>query len=249
LGTGWESEGEGEVLGLGFDGRRRGDGERLEDLEADGGEVGAGTRYYEALEGGECELAGGGGEEGEGGGLFVEESAVVAVLFAFLADDRGHAADEAAVAVGSEERGDVLQGAEDDVGEGGGQGDGFLEVGDGEVVLAGLDDGVGSEEVLEGAVGVEGVEFFLRLDGREGFEDEVTFFVVVDLKLVVFPARDVGDEFGEERYFEELVEGDESQTREGIGGGRGRGRFSVWKTAMSCDFDGRHVAGGWEAIP
>jgi hypothetical protein len=39
---------------------------------------------------------------------------------------------------------------------------------------------------------------------------------------------DVGDQFGEECYFEELVEGDESQTCKGICGGRGRGRLPVW---------------------
>ena len=147
----------------------------------------------------------------------------------------------------SEAGGDVLEGAEDDVGEGGGQGDGVFKFGDGEVVLAGLDDGVGSEEVLECAVGVEGVEFFLGLDGSEGFQDEIAFFVVVD--VIMFDlVSDVGDQFGEECYFEELVEGDESQTCEGICAGRGRGRFSVGKTAMSYDFDGCDVAGGWEAI-
>lgn len=129
--------------------------ERCEDGEGDGVFVRAGAGHDEGLEGREGEGARGCGQEGLRGGTLALKQAVEAVLFALLADDGADAADQAGVAVLPEQGLDVLQGAEDEVGEGVGEGDGVVEVGDWEDVFAG-EDGAGVE-VGEGAVGVERV--------------------------------------------------------------------------------------------
>jgi hypothetical protein len=83
-------------------------------------------------------------------------------LFAFLADDGCDATGEAIVTVLSEDLDHVLQGAEDDVGEGCGESDGIIDVGGRELVLAGEDGGLA--EVFEAFLGVDCVELFLLGD-------------------------------------------------------------------------------------
>ncbi len=89
------------------------------------------------------------------------QSAVVAGLLAFLADDGAEDGDEGdfVAAVRSEDGLGEGEDAEDDVGEGLGEGDGFVEVADWEGEFAGL-DGFGFC-IGEGAVGGEDVDLFL----------------------------------------------------------------------------------------
>jgi len=90
--------------------------------------------------------------------------AVVPDLLAFLTDDRADDGNESGfvAAVAGEETLGYGEDAEDDFGEGFGQGDGVVEVVDGEIVLAGLDGGVLG--VSEDAVGGEDVDLFLLGD-------------------------------------------------------------------------------------
>lgn len=146
--------------------RRRGreQVQRQERLGLDGVEARARPGHDEGLvQRVEGEVARAGRQEGQLGGHLALEDAVPALLLPLLAQDGRDAADQRGVAVPGEGLDDVLQGAEDDGGEGAREGDGRGEVRDGEPVLAGL-DGLGAE-VLERAVGVKGVEFFLLLLG------------------------------------------------------------------------------------
>ena len=96
--------------------------------------------------------------------------AVEAVLLALLADDAGDEGEELGVAVGAESVDRVLERAENDVGEGGGEGDGVVEVAGGEDVLAGLDGSAAGG--LQNSVRSKGVELLLSLDGSEGIKDD-----------------------------------------------------------------------------
>ena len=116
------------------------DGQGLEDGQADDADVGAGAGDDEALvQGREGELPGAGRQEGQRARDLAEHGAVEALLLALLAEDGGDGADDARVAVTGGEELDILEGAEDDVGEGGCKGNGLLERRDWEVILAGLD--------------------------------------------------------------------------------------------------------------
>lgn len=87
------------------------------------------------------------------------QEAVPAFLFTFLSDDGSDDLCEAGVANGREVGFDGLEGAEDEVGEGGSEDDGVLEGGDREGVFAGL-DGFVAEFGEDGVCG-EGVELLL----------------------------------------------------------------------------------------
>ena len=91
----------------------------------------AGTWGDEVLDqSGESEGDGALGVEGEAGGREAEEVAVEAVLLAFLTERGANTADEAGITVLAEDGLDGWERAHDDIGEGGGQADGFVEVGD-----------------------------------------------------------------------------------------------------------------------
>jgi hypothetical protein len=94
--------------------------ERLEALERDGADVGAGAFDDKVLDSRESEVACCGGDEGLGGGPLLLHQSEEAFLFGFVADDGCDGADQAIVAVFGEDLVDVLQSAEDDVGEGAG---------------------------------------------------------------------------------------------------------------------------------
>lgn len=131
-------------------------------------------------------------------------------MLAFLADDGAHAADEGVVVGVGEEGLDVGKSAEDDVGESGGEGDGLIEVGDGEIVLAGLDHLARGS--LERAIGVQLVELFL---GDDDLEDAENFGLILTEKIALAEtgstSGDVVEQLGEESHFEQLVKRDESK--------------------------------------
>ena len=131
----------------------------------------AGIRDDEVLDGCEGEAGGSTRQEGGCGWCLLLREAVETILFAFLCDDGAEDGDEAALVagVGGESSLCFGEGAEDDVGECVGEGHGFEEGGDGELVLAGLDLGLAC--VPEDAVHACCVELFL-------LESFVSFFFV-----------------------------------------------------------------------
>jgi hypothetical protein len=112
------------VHGLGI---RSCDSQWLQCRDVDRVDVWARAWDDEALQRGEGERASGGGQEGRAGGPLGLHDAVPAFLLAFLADDRGDEGHECGVVVCCEGVRGALQGAEDYVGEGRGEGDGFVE--------------------------------------------------------------------------------------------------------------------------
>ena len=133
-----------------------------------------------------------------------------------------------------------MERAEDDVGESGGEGNGIFKVVDGEVILAGLDGGL--IEVLEGAVGVEGMKLFLGLDGCDSGEDGVDGVLITVVVAVDF-VGDVEDELGEEGDFGELVEGDEFEAGQGVASDVCRWR-AIGEAAMCRLLNACELAGG-----
>ena len=119
-------------------------GQQGRDVGANGGDIGTRAGDDEGLERSEGEGAGGSGKEGRGRGSLALDDAVPALLLAFLANDGRDERDERRIVVGREGVAGGLQGAEDDIGEGRGEGDGFVVGRGGEDVFAGL-DGAGTE--------------------------------------------------------------------------------------------------------
>lgn len=121
-------------------------------------------------------------------------------MLGLLAEDGADDGDDARVVVGGEEALGGAEGAEDDVGEGGGEGDGGVEVIVGVLVAAGgqhlalwgmmdgfvswlslpaREDGGQFAHGGEHLLGVDGVEFFLRDDGCDGLHCQILFLVIV----------------------------------------------------------------------
>ena len=142
----------------------RDDGQRAEGGQVDAGErLRAGAGHDEHLDGGEGEAGRPARQEGRGGRRLLLQEAVEADLFALLGEDGAEERDERALVAGvaGEDGLGFGEGAEDDVGECLGEGDGLGEVGDGELVFAGLDGAVVG--TCEDAVDAQGVQFFLLL--------------------------------------------------------------------------------------
>jgi len=216
------------------------EGQGREGREADGVDVGAGAGHDELRDGAVRELRGAAREEGGRRRDLLLQGAVVAVLLALLADDGADDGDQGRLvaAVGGEDGLRGGQHAEDDVGEGLGEGDGIVEGGDGEVVLAGLDGGlvcVGEDTVcredmelfLLGRMSVEVAQGGRREayidDGRESLNR-----VAVVASLVAGNAGcDVVEELREVCDFEELVGGNELESLDTIGLQAGRWS-AVW---------------------
>lgn len=195
------------------------DGQGAEDGQVDDVGVGAAALDHHSLvEDGECPGSLGAGEERQFRGDDVAQVAVEAVLLAFLAD---HGADERnvlLVTVGSETSKGVLESAEDDIGEGLGEGDGALEVRGWENVFARLDGSLAGGG--QDGVGADSVQLFLREDGVQGVENDALGgwawnFEAGDV------VGDVADQAGEEGNLEELVEGDEFEDGD-VAGLKGR---------------------------
>ena len=148
------------------------------------------------------------------------QESVEAILLAFWADYGSDAAEEADVvaALGAENVRNVLQRAHDEVGEGRRKSERCAEIYDGDLVFAGL-DGLGAVEG-QGALGVELVKLLLCLDGGEDVDDELAVRVELVAGDII---GDVGEEVGEERDFEELIEGDGLPVCDALGGRARRG--------------------------
>ena len=108
-------------------------------FKGNGVDVGARARDGEALKGGKGVIAGGGSDERLGRRAFALNQAESTNLFSFVGHGATSAANETKVSIDSENLGDVLQNAEDQISEGLGQENGVLEVGHREIVFAGLD--------------------------------------------------------------------------------------------------------------
>lgn len=130
-------------------------------LAEDGDVLGATAGDDEGLEGSEGEGRGTGCEEGGGAGEFVAlREAVEAILFSLLADHGAEEGDEAEGFCAAGEGG-LCEGerGKDDVGEGLSEGDGVVEGGDWEFVLAGCD--CLCAYILQGGVDANVVKFLL----------------------------------------------------------------------------------------
>lgn len=159
-----DGSGHGEV-----EGRVDGFGRADNGQGAEGGQVDARERlraragHDEHLDRGEGEAGRSARQKGRGRGCLLLHEAVEADLFALLRQDGAEERDQRALVagVGGEDGLGFGQGAEDYVGECLGEGDGLGEVGDGELIFAGLDGGVVG--ACEDAVYAQGVQFFLLL--------------------------------------------------------------------------------------
>lgn len=189
------------------------DGKALERLERNGVDVGAASGNDEALDGGKGKVAGGTRQEGLGRGNLLLLGSEEAVLLSFVADDGRHGAHEAVVLRAGKDVRDVLQRAQDQIGEGLGEADGALEIGDREAVSARLD--LGLVEVLERPVCVEQVQFFLGDNGLDGVEHIALLLAEVVARC---PAGDVGRELGEEGNLEQLIQGNQLEVCEALRG-------------------------------
>lgn len=227
------------------------DGQRLEDREVDG--VGVGARVGDdkvLVESREGELSGTSSEERKSGWDLAQDLSVVAVLLTLLANDGADTVDQTSITVDTEAMLDILEGTEDDVGEGGGKGNGILEVVDREAVLAGL-NGAGVE-VGQSIVGVQCVELLLSLNccqGRQNLGNATSFAWDVPALIAWDVVGDVGNQFGEEGDLSELVEGDETEGDESVGGDGWRW-WTVGKRAVGGSLDASELgrAGIGEAI-
>ena len=137
-------------------------GQGAEGGQVHGGErLGTGAGHDEHLDRGEGEAGRSQRQERRGGRHFFLREAVEAHLLAFLGQHGAEERDQRALVAGvaGEDGLGFGQGAEDDVGEGLGEGDGLDEAGDGELILAGLDGGlVGAHE---DTVYAQGMQFLL----------------------------------------------------------------------------------------
>ena len=160
---------------------------------------------------------------------------VEAVLLAFLANNRGDSANETIISVLSEDLVDVLEHAENDIGEGCGECDGFLEVVDGEVVLATTKSikAIGREST----VGIKGVKLFLSLSYRELIDDLV---LLESVKIFLFETpsivSDVVEELTEESDLKDFVEGNQAEIDYAFVA-NGTGSAAIWKSAMGLLLD------------
>ena len=127
-------------------------------------------------------------------------------MFTFLTDYRSDDWHNAIVIVHSQSQLYILQSAEDDICEGGGQCQGAVQISSGELVFAGLD----RIEVIRGKDGVcvVCVKLFLCLNCHQSIDDSLT-------KILVLKAEawhvigDIEEQIGEEGNLEYLVERDQ----------------------------------------
>jgi len=238
--TRWDGEAEVDILNLRLNVRRV-NIQDSEHLEVDGVDVGAGAWDNEVLvEGGEGKVSGAGGQEWEGAGDLPLEAAVVSVLLTLLTDDRGNASDQTSVAISAHECCDILQRAQDNIGESGGKSESVLQVVDGEVVLARKDRSI-RVELGEGVVSIDGMQLFLCKNGSERSRERV------HIQAAVLKGRVAGldqlEELEEEGDLPELIEGDQSQRGEGISLRRCWGsRVARGDGAMCLGLDGSQLS-------
>jgi len=169
-------------------------------------------------------------------------AAVESVLLTLLAHDRGNASDQTGISISAHEGCDILKRAEDNISEGRSKSESVMEVGDREVVLA-RKDGSGRIELLQGIVGVDGVQLFLCKNGGDGISDGIHVITVVHKARDV--VLDVLEELEEEGNLEQLIEGDQPQRGQGISLWRWRGSgFWVGRGdgTMCLGLDGSQLA-------
>lgn len=131
-------EGESLVLGLDLGDGAAVDQQRREDGELDLLDIlGARARNNKALKSRPSKSSRNRGQERRLGGDLVEVETVETILLTLLTDDGRDETDHLGKTLLAEDDVGVLQDAEDDGGESLGEGDGVLEVGGGELVLAG----------------------------------------------------------------------------------------------------------------